>query len=133
MKAMRCNTCKQMYTFDGPPPEACPPCRKRKDALFQTARAMVKENPGITALEVHERTGVPLPNIVRYIETGHFEIVASKTDMTMEEVQKWMRSVKKKGKQERESQARTDDVLPDVSDEPATPQKDDQKIKFIIK
>jgi len=114
----RCKICKQMYTFDGLPPEACPACRARKDAQYQEARMVVKENPGITALEVHERTGVPLLNIARYIELGYFEIVGNKKDMDVTEVQIWVRQVKEKSRKDKaakkaQEQAAKQEILPE--------------------
>jgi hypothetical protein len=113
-----------MYRFDGMPPEACPACRARKDAQYQEARMVVKENPGITALEVHERTGVPLPNIARYIELGYFEIVGQKKDMDVAEVQIWVRQVKEQSKKDKakkkaadEAAAAKPEILPEIGDE----------------
>ncbi|MCL2189965.1 MAG: hypothetical protein FWC16_13305 [Defluviitaleaceae bacterium] len=138
MNTIRCNVCKKMFSFDGLPPEACPPCRERKNALFQEVRQMVKENPGITALEVHHRTGVPIPNLVKYIESGMLEIIKTKGDMDLGEVQVWIDNAKKKAvasakAQQKAREEQDERELPNIVDIPDLHNsKKKPRINFII-
>ena len=91
MRSVRCRRCKQMFEFEGLPPECCPRCKKIEDNQFMRVRELVRDHPGITALEVHEHTGVPFPTIMQYIEKGHLEIVPGDPH-GRESVEAWLSS-----------------------------------------
>jgi glutaredoxin len=103
-----------MFSFDGLPPESCPECKRAKDAQFQEVRTMVKENPGITALELHERTAVPLPSIIRYIESGVLEIVSTKENLDNIDLQIWIDKSTAKGKKAKQKPEETAEKKPEV-------------------
>lgn len=67
---IRCKKCKQMFSFNGMPPDACPDCMARREAMLAQVREMVKDNPGISPQVVSQKTGVPVPVIVKYISQG---------------------------------------------------------------
>ena len=73
MRTIRCRRCRQMFSYEGLPPESCPLCAMAKEERFRRVRALVKENPGITAAEVHMQTGVPLTDIFQYVEDGDLD------------------------------------------------------------
>ena len=75
MKSFRCNRCKQMFESDGIPPPLCPKCQEAREAKLLMVRELIKDNKGITAAEVHTKTGVPLSIILQYIKTGDFEVI----------------------------------------------------------
>ncbi|MCL2203892.1 MAG: hypothetical protein FWB88_08135 [Defluviitaleaceae bacterium] len=70
MGTVRCNKCKNMFSFDGLPPEACAECLAKREAMLNHVREVVKANPGISPQEVSRQTGVPVPVIIKYIATG---------------------------------------------------------------
>lgn len=143
MNTIRCNFCRQMYSYDGLPPEACPQCRSRREAQYQQVRELVKDNPGITAMEVHEITEVPLLTIARYIETGRLEVAsAHRQNMDTVDMQIWVDNSRKKGqatkaKMENQKTAAApppDEVLDDIDDKDTdTKRKPKQRINFIVK
>ena len=77
MRTIRCPRCKQMYTYEGMPPTSCPQCKRVEDARFWEVRAVVKAFPGITALEVHEHTQVPMSVIMQYLDEGWLEVASA--------------------------------------------------------
>jgi hypothetical protein len=64
-----------MFEFEGLPPPACEPCLITREEQFLIVRSLVKEYPGITALEVNEITDVPVNEILRYIDKGMIEVI----------------------------------------------------------
>jgi len=77
-----------MYEFEkGFPPPCCPKCKVVRDERFQKVRELIKRMPGITALEVHVITGVPLEMIMQFVRDGDIEAIpiASEKDMTLDE------------------------------------------------
>jgi hypothetical protein len=125
-----------MFSFDGLPPDCCPACKQRKDAQFQKVRGMVKETPGITALEVHERTDVPLSTIIKYIEAGYLEVASSKENLDTGDMQIWIDKATKRGKKAKAKaeEAATNKVKEIDDDLPETPKKNRKtEIHFIVK
>jgi len=49
-----------------------------REGEYQMVREIVREFPGITALEVNEHTQVPMEKILRYIDKGLLEVVENK-------------------------------------------------------
>jgi hypothetical protein len=117
-----------MFSFDGLPPDACPPCRKKKDAQFIAVRRMVKDHPGITALEVYERTGVPLSTISNYVESGLLEVVSTKGNLGNTELQLWIDKSTQKGKKAKEQAV-------EVQEETLPPENKNKKVQihFVVK
>jgi hypothetical protein len=87
-----------MYSFEGLPPDSCPQCKARKDAQYQRVREIVKDNPGITALEVHAITEVPITTIAKYIEAGMLEVMSKQDSLDNGELQIWISRKAEKGK-----------------------------------
>ena len=69
-RKVRCRRCKQYYELDGGMPELCPSCTQLKEAWKDKVRMAVWEQPGITAVEVHVKTEVPLAVVMEMIKTG---------------------------------------------------------------
>jgi len=129
-----------MFSFDGLPPDSCPTCKRLKESQFQSVREIVKDNPGITALEVYERTHVPLPTIVRYIESGMLEVMSTNANLDNVDMQIWIDKSTAKGKKAKEkaeaeavsAMARAD--REEIKDEPPNERKNKKaEIKFIVK
>lgn len=74
-RLMRCRRCSQMFEPVGLDTPVCPICQSMRDEQFIVVRELVREYPGITALEVHEATEVPMETILRFIDTGLLEVV----------------------------------------------------------
>jgi hypothetical protein len=122
-----------MFTFDGLPPESCLPCRQRKDVQYQKVREMVKDNPGITALEVHERTEVPLSTIAKYIESGLLEVMSTKEGLDNVSLQIWIDKTSKKAK-EAKAETKQTETVPDIDEDlPEEPKSKKTAMKFIVK
>ena len=88
MRVVRCRRCRQMFAFEkGLPPACCPKCQRRKDEQFQLVRALVREMPGITALEVHVLTEVPVEAIMQFVQNGDIDAIplASADDKELDE------------------------------------------------
>jgi len=64
-----------MYEYEGLPPPCCPDCQALRNEQFFMVREVVRECPGITALQVHHVTEVPMDVILRFIEKGMIEVV----------------------------------------------------------
>ncbi|MCL1843782.1 MAG: hypothetical protein FWF79_08210 [Defluviitaleaceae bacterium] len=74
-RLMRCRKCDTKFEPVGLESPLCPLCQQAKDEQYIVVRELVREYPGITALEVHEATEVPMHVILRYIENGMLEAV----------------------------------------------------------
>ena len=111
MRMIRCPRCKQMYEHDGPLAEACPRCRRERDAQYYAVRELVKAFPGITAMEVHEQMDIPLPTILRYIDEGRLEVMPDVSPDQLEQ----MRSLIKKTAQKKNI------TIAEVTGKPAPP------------
>ena len=79
-RTVRCRVCGNMYESEGIPSGACETCRMAREEQYQVVRAVVREYPGITALDVHEVTEVPMEVILRYIDKGLLEVVSTRND-----------------------------------------------------
>ena len=77
-RTIRCRRCGQMFEYEGLPPPCCPVCQLEREEQYQIVRALVRDFPGITALEVHEITEVPMDVILRYINKGLIEVIEHK-------------------------------------------------------
>ncbi|MCL2500133.1 MAG: hypothetical protein FWE90_07320 [Defluviitaleaceae bacterium] len=136
MNTVRCQLCKQMFSFDGLPPDSCPDCKRLKDIQFQSVREIVKDNPGITALEVHGRTDIPLPTIVRYIESGMLEIMSTKENLDNVDLQIWIDKSTNKGKKAKTAAAAAVEKPVEVifeEEQTKETKKKKTEIKFIVK
>jgi hypothetical protein len=56
------------------PPLYCPACATEKEEQYQLIRTLIREHPGINAVQVHEQTGVPMSVIMQHIENGDFAL-----------------------------------------------------------
>jgi hypothetical protein len=75
-----------MFEFEGLPPPGCPTCMMEREEQYQIVRAIVREFPGITAIEVHHITEVPMNIILRYINEGLLQVMPkSKGNDALEE------------------------------------------------
>ena len=72
-RTVRCRYCRRMFDYEGLPPECCPECLKGREEQFRMIRDMVRESPGVNAIELSGRTGVPIADILRYIKSGLLE------------------------------------------------------------
>jgi len=70
MRTIRCQRCKQMFNYEGLPPDCCPLCTMMRAERTERVREILWDNPGITAIDVHNRTGVPINVILDMIERG---------------------------------------------------------------
>ena len=70
---IRCRRCKKMYEYEGLPSNCCPQCEQELEEQFQTVRSTIKENPGITPLELANLTDVSLSTIMGFIKNGQLE------------------------------------------------------------
>ena len=84
-KTLRCRGCGQMFEHDNRLPSHCPACQIMREEQYQIVRAIVKEFPGITALEVHDFTEIPIETILRYINKGMIEVLSKARDGEIEE------------------------------------------------
>jgi hypothetical protein len=66
-----------MFEYEGLPPPCCPDCQLYRDEQFYIVRTLVREYPGITALEVNKITDVPVDAILKFIDAGMLEVVQS--------------------------------------------------------
>ena len=78
MKTIRCNRCKQMFEFEGLPPECCPSCKEKENERHQIVRDFIKQFPGVNALEIAKHTKVPVSVIMNYIKSGDLHLTAAK-------------------------------------------------------
>jgi hypothetical protein len=60
------------------PPPCCPSCQEERDFQFRLVREVVRECPGITALQVSYATEVPLEVILKFVESRKIEVVPLK-------------------------------------------------------
>jgi len=78
LRSIRCKRCKQMFEFEGfeggQPPKRCPRCKDIEMQQYSMVRELVRDNPGITALEVSAYTEVSLPTILGFLKDGRLEI-----------------------------------------------------------
>ena len=89
VRTIRCNQCKKIFAYEGPLPSSCPNCKTEKQRRYMQIRALVKEMPGITALEIHERLDVPISEILEHVKEGSLEIVSDLTDDEREMLKKY--------------------------------------------
>jgi hypothetical protein len=123
-----------MYQYEGLPPESCDPCKERKASQFQRVREIVKDSPGITALEVHQQTDVPLSAIVKYIEAGMLEVASvneSADKLDNVDLQVWINKTTEKSKKIKAEKSKAEIEPPD--DLPEAPKSRKSQMKFIVK
>ena len=92
MRKIRCSRCKKKFEYECMPPEACPTCMDERANAFAMVRDLVIELPGITALEVHDVTGVPMSTIMKYVSEGHLSIVPN-SSMSDEQRQELLKQI----------------------------------------
>ena len=73
-RTIRCRRCGQMFDYEGLPPPGCPTCMMEREEQYQIVRALVREFPGITAIEVNQVTEVPMEAILKYLDNGLLEV-----------------------------------------------------------
>jgi len=64
-----------MFEYEGLPPPCCPRCKKLRDEQFHIVRDVVRECPGITALQVHQVTEISMDIILHFVENGMIEVI----------------------------------------------------------
>ena len=128
MKSFRCNRCKQMFESDGMPPPLCPKCQEAKDTQFRQVRDLVKENKGITVVEVHDRTGVPITNILQYVKQGALEVMQGNSEEALIRTQRLMDETT----QEPSAKDAHDSSPLDKEDKPEPEKNEKQRIKWIV-
>ena len=74
MHKLRCRKCREMFDCPGLPVPLCPECEALKSGKFQLIRELIKDHPGITVPDLHERTGVPVAVILKYINSGDLDV-----------------------------------------------------------
>ncbi|MCL1863157.1 MAG: hypothetical protein FWF78_06290 [Defluviitaleaceae bacterium] len=74
-KMIRCRRCGNMFEVEGLVGPICDSCRLEREEQFQIVRIFVREHPGISALEVHQCTEIPMEAILKYINAGLLEVV----------------------------------------------------------
>ncbi|MCL1844843.1 MAG: hypothetical protein FWF77_02960 [Defluviitaleaceae bacterium] len=87
-RVVRCKLCQVMFQYEkGLPPPCCPNCQRRRNEILAIVRAVVREMPGITALEVHIITDVPVDVIMQFVKNGDIEVmpIASRDDSKVDE------------------------------------------------
>jgi len=114
-------------------------CVKERNEQFYVVREVVREFPGITALQVNQATDVPMEVIMRFVELGMVEVMPTKDregDIdaridTMIKKAKEMRALYK-GQQE-EGQPEEVDVpeIGETLDETTAEPKAESKGKFV--
>lgn len=73
-RKIRCPRCKEFYTFsEGIPPKDCPECSKKRLAQIEHVRKLIRENRGISAMELNRQTGVPVSFIMKMVNDGDIE------------------------------------------------------------
>ncbi|MCL2199966.1 MAG: hypothetical protein FWB80_13700, partial [Defluviitaleaceae bacterium] len=72
---IRCRRCGNMFEVEGLVGPICPSCKLEREEQFQIVRIFVREHPGISALEVHQCTEIPMEAILKYINAGLLEVV----------------------------------------------------------
>jgi len=92
MRTIRCKNCKKLYEYEGPLPEICPECRKEEELQYLHVRELVSNYPGITALEVHEHTGVPFTTIMKFVERGDLQVIHDEGETGSHDLVTWMRN-----------------------------------------
>ena len=75
MRKMRCRRCQEEFDYNGS--RLCPQCIEKKDSQLEIVRDMVFRSPGINAMEVSLRTGIPVEVITKYIDEGYLELKRS--------------------------------------------------------
>ena len=74
LRKVRCPRCKNFYTYEtGLPPACCPKCALEKENQTRQVRDLLWENRGLNAMQLHEKTGLPIERITGYINNGDME------------------------------------------------------------
>lgn len=90
MRSIRCQRCGNMFEYEGLPPPCCPDCKGQEEVNFMEVRALVKEYPGITALEVREHTGVSFASLMDYVESGDIELLNENIKVNEHNLKDWL-------------------------------------------
>lgn len=72
---IRCRRCGNMFEVEGLVGPICSSCKLEREEQFQIVRIFVREHPGISALEVHQCTEIPMGAILKYINAGLLEVI----------------------------------------------------------
>ena len=86
-----------MFTYEGLPPPCCPLCVMAQKERFVRVRALVKELPGITAMEAHQQTGVPISEIMELLEEGDLVVAGSLSNRQQHDLEKFRMNYDKVG------------------------------------
>jgi len=100
IRKLRCNQCGEKFESEGLPPMVCPNCQDLRDTQYYVVRELVREFPGITALEVHDFTEVPMEDILRYVDKGMLEVIPTdkRDGKITERIERMMKRAKERKK-----------------------------------
>jgi uncharacterized protein len=76
MEMRNCRKCNKVFVFIRTP--ICSDCEKSEEAIFETVRTYIKENPLKKIEEVAMETDVSVKRINKYIREGRIDVVNSK-------------------------------------------------------
>ena len=80
MPLATCERCNKMFSKTGDDP-ICPKCRPEEDEDYERIRDSLQDNPNQTAEQVSEGTGVELTCVLRCIETGRIQNIATSREV----------------------------------------------------
>lgn len=70
MELSNCIMCGKMFRHDGMDVSHCPDCHEEHERLLRKVKDIILENPGLTAYEVSEMSGVSYTLILEWIKEG---------------------------------------------------------------
>ncbi len=68
MNIRNCKKCGKIFAHTGR--NICPACVKNEEKDFDVIKNFLEDNPEATAAEIEEGTGIPLEQIMSYLESG---------------------------------------------------------------
>ncbi|MDR0272685.1 MAG: hypothetical protein LBI27_05155 [Clostridiales bacterium] len=78
MRELRCARCKEIYTIgEGLPPKYCPKCMAVREEHIKHLYEIITENKGICAMQLQNRSGLPLSLITDLINNGDLSLSVS--------------------------------------------------------
>ena len=74
-RRIRCPICKEFYDLViWNPPPCCNKCKSEREEMEKSVRELIRENKGISAIEVEQLTGVSIKVIMKLLENGSIEL-----------------------------------------------------------